>query len=57
MRNPDWYYDLVAGAAEAQELYSTDELEDYEAKWRETEEGKKWIALVSTFTWNIGKEE
>jgi hypothetical protein len=52
-RNPDWYYDLLDAAAEAQKCYSEDELVEYERQWRQTEEGKKWIEFVSTIKWSI----
>lgn len=56
-RNPDWYYDMLDAAAEAHEHYSQEELEDYYEEWKETEEGKRWIELVSTFKWSIGNEK
>jgi hypothetical protein len=52
-RNPDWYYDFLDAAAEAQKCYSEDELVEYERQWRQTEEGKKWIEFVSTIKWSI----
>ena len=56
-RYPGWYQDLYASAAEAQEMFSGDELERFAKEWLETDEGKAWTKLAGQIKWTFGSRE
>lgn len=50
----EWMEEAVVAAAEAEEMYEKWELEEYAARWRESEEGKAFMAALKSATWTIG---
>jgi hypothetical protein len=54
MFSDEWMEELVIASAEAEEMFDEHELEEHAAAWRESDEGKAFMAALKGATWTIG---